>query len=224
VREVIFPTAHSDIDDDGVTVPYTQESIAMIKCVLASLREHLPRARVSANLPAWITESHVSSELADEGADLYAVQALRNDIYRYLQRAIFTESDPRDSEPLQWWKATAGELPCLAGFARRYLAVPAAAGKCERMISAASALASSRRVVELGAGRVNGAVIVRDYYARITQHERTSLGDDTVDAGDQLESMLKDGLLSVDSDGYIDVVAGDSGGSGPRANSKRQAK
>ena len=52
---------------------------------------------------------------------------------------------PKDSDPLVYWRRNATRLPLLAQLARRYLAFPAGSGDIERTFSVSGSLARSRR-------------------------------------------------------------------------------
>ena len=130
--------------------------------------------------------------------------ALGRDIQGYLQRTVDAEADWRQVDPLAWWRAAAPELPCLAGFARRYLAVPAATAESERVFSLAGAVVSPTRA-RLSPSRVNELVVTRAFYLKALRMRQGRHELDAADAGERLNDMLDDGALTVDGDGYIDA-------------------
>jgi hypothetical protein len=201
VGEVVVRAERDGPADDDTRAPYTPESVTLIHRVLACLRERLPRVPRPRRLPAWMRSGGDTAGADDRAAEL----ALGEDIQAYLQRTAEGGSDLQRVDPLAWWRAAAPELPCLAGFARRFLAVPATTAESERLFSLAGSVVSPARA-RLSPQRVNELVVTRAYYIKALRAEQGDAEADTTDVGEQLGSMLDDGSLAVDRDGYIDAA------------------
>jgi hypothetical protein len=142
------------------------------------------------------------------GVDEAAAElALRSDAEAYVQRIVGMGADLRNVDPLAWWREAAPGLPCLAEFARRYLAVPATTAESERLFSLAGAIVSPMRV-RLSPARVNDLVVTRAYYAKSKRPERGHPEQDTTDVGEVQSAMLDDDSVTVDEDGYVEAAQG----------------
>jgi hypothetical protein len=199
VREVIFPSENVDNDSDGEE-EYTHCSIAMIKRVIDDLKAQLPSDEQDEALPTWASE--VSDFGNADGGGRYAVRDLTIDISYCPPQIRGKGGQPLNVDPLGWWKNAAPDLPYLAEFARRYLAVPATTTESERMFSLAGAVASPVRS-RLSPARVNELVVVRAHHLHAVRR-RNSPTAAVADIGELQEELMEDGELSIDFNGYIE--------------------
>jgi hypothetical protein len=201
---VVIPAIPVDADDDGTSAPYTAESVAMAKRIHAALKERLPCAQMPVTSTHWL-DGDSTDPMGNDAMDQIAARALKQEIHSYLQRVTSTGGTATDVDPLEWWQAMAPDLPCLAEFARRYLAVPATTAESERLFSLAGAVVSPMRT-RLDPGRVNQLVSTRAYYLAVLRERREEVAADASEAGERINGMLEEGDVAVDDDGYLEPV------------------
>jgi hypothetical protein len=132
---------------------------------------------------------------------------VREELFRYWQLVVQQEAAVRAAgvftDPLEWWRKHATQLPTLAALARRYLAVQATSAECERVFSLAGLILSKRRL------RLNGSLADMIIYL----HSRLRSA-----AEEQLAELGQKRKRDDSDDDVVVLPAGGSGGAASGGN------